>query len=175
MVKKDFKQEDKTLLIAQRTRKNLEFIYAQKSEGKDVEEFTQLLNSMLGLVISIRENYFKDRRVEWTEVESLVSYRNCYELKNITGIIRTQESPKLKQISSFGELITNIRHSFAHNCYELLIDDKNIIGVKLWNIPTGKSHSAINRGWEAEIMENELKALAFLVLDYLESLPVADN
>ena len=54
-------KQDKTLEIAQRTRKNLEFIYAAKEQGKDVEEFTQLLNSMLGMVISLREDYFKNQ------------------------------------------------------------------------------------------------------------------
>lgn len=44
-------KKEKTLEIAQRTRKNLEFIYNAKRQGKDVEEFTQLLNSMLGMLI----------------------------------------------------------------------------------------------------------------------------
>jgi len=40
---------DKTIAVAQRTRKNLEYFDAQNKSGLDVYEFTQLFNSMLGM------------------------------------------------------------------------------------------------------------------------------
>ena len=46
-------EDEKTLTIARRTRKNLEYIYNAKARKEDVEEFTQLLNSMLGMVITV--------------------------------------------------------------------------------------------------------------------------
>jgi hypothetical protein len=60
--------DKKALEIARRSRKNLNFIYAQKRAGADVEEFTQLLNSMLGMLICLREEYFKGRVVAWDVV-----------------------------------------------------------------------------------------------------------
>jgi len=62
-------EDNKALVIAQRSRKNLDFIYTHKKKGADVEEFTQLLNSMLGMLICLREEYFKGREVTWDEVE----------------------------------------------------------------------------------------------------------
>ncbi len=164
-------REEQTLLIAQKTRKNLAFIYAQKSDGKDVEEFTQLLNSMLGLVIGLREDYYKGSGFQWTEMRSLPSYR--LELENITGNVLSPESPNLKQTNSFSQLITKIRHSFAHNCYTLLVRNNEerpslILGVRLWNIPPNAENDPKNRTWQADIKEADLKDLALLLLDYLE-------
>ena len=59
----------KALIIAQRSRTNLDFIYEQKQKGEKVEEFTQLLNSMLGMLICLREEYFKGQdEVTWDAV-----------------------------------------------------------------------------------------------------------
>jgi len=61
--------DKKALVIARRSRKNLDFIYAHKKQGANVEEFTQLLNSMLGMLICLREEYFKGREVTWDKVQ----------------------------------------------------------------------------------------------------------
>ena len=73
--------EDKEILtIAVRTQKNLAYIYRKSKEGEKekVEEFTQLLNSMLGMVISLREDYFKGNPVSWEDVEE----KNLEELND---------------------------------------------------------------------------------------------
>ncbi|MBV6436815.1 MAG: hypothetical protein AELANPGJ_02087 [Anaerolineae bacterium] len=60
--------DEKAITIARRTRKNLDFIYSAKAQGADVEEVTQLLNSMLGMLICLREEYFHGRTVTWDDV-----------------------------------------------------------------------------------------------------------
>lgn len=160
-------QDDKTLEIAQRTRKNLEFIYAARQQGKDVEEFTQLVNSMLGMVISLREDYFKGSHITWQDVKAM-GLANWTPVLKIAGKTSSNTSPNLQQINSFSQLITKLRHAFAHNCFELVSDNNLITGVKVWNVPTGSKNIPQNRVWEAEISETELKSLAYLFVEYLE-------
>jgi hypothetical protein len=162
-------KDEKTLEIARRTRKNLEFIYSANQQGKDVEEFTQLLNSMLGMMISLREDYFRGSDIAWQRVQDmgLKNYKKDMEIKGNTP---TSESPNLDQINSFSQLITRLRNAFAHNCFDLVIDENTdqIIGVRVWNVPTGKPNNKGHRVWEAEIMEVDLKRLAYLFVEYLE-------
>jgi hypothetical protein len=162
-------KKEKTLEIAQRTRKNLEYIYRAKQNSENVEEFTQLLNSMLGMVISLREDYFKGSHITWQYVEGL-GLANWNHGLEIEGKAPYFQSPNLQKINAFSQLITNLRHAFAHCCFDLIIDinTKQITGITAWNVPPGKPKTVENRVWEADIMENELKSLAYLFIEYLE-------
>ena len=153
--------DKKALIIARRSRKNLDFIYAQKEKGADVEEFTQLLNSMLGMLICLREEYFKGSEVTWDKVKAygLIPIQ-------IEGDASTQTSPNLKHSETFGELISNLRHAFAHNCFELVGDP--ITGVRVWKIPNRTPNSPKNRTWQAELSEQQLQQVANLFIDFLE-------
>ena len=163
-------EDEKTLTIARRTRKNLEYIYKRKSEKEDVEEFTQLLNSMLGMVIGLREDYFKGSYVSWDDVEKSGLLQGKDNLKNITGKTASLESSGLQQVNSFNQLVAKLRHAFAHNCFELIADKKSkeITGITVWNVPTGQDGKPINRIWEADISEHDLKDLAYLIVEYIE-------
>jgi hypothetical protein len=161
-------EDEKTLTIARRTRKNLDYIYKKKSEGEDVEEFTQLLNSMLGIVIGLREDYFKGDYVSWQKINDLGLLQGRNNLK-ISGKQSNQTSPSLQEVNAFGQLITKLRHAFAHNCFKLIVDGSNkITGIKVWNVPPGQDNKPKNRVWEAEITEDQLKGLAHLVVEYIE-------
>lgn len=163
-------EDEKTLTLALRTRENLEFIYNKKEIGEKVQEFTQLLNSMLGMVISLREDYFKGSHIDWKDIEELGLLEKRENLKNIVGEKATKISPNLQQINSFSQLITKVRNAFAHNCFELIKDNKSkqIIGVTIWNINIGQKNITINRVWEAYFSEQNLKDLAYLIVEYLE-------
>ena len=97
-------EDERTLIIAQRTKKNLDFIYKKKEEGKDVEEFTQLLNSMLGTVINLREDYFKGRDISWDNVKALNLQSWDDKLIDIRGKSACGDSPNLQQVNSFCNL-----------------------------------------------------------------------
>ena len=169
--------EDKEILtIAVRTQKNLEYIYKKsKCECEDVEEFTQLLNSMLGMVISLREDYFKEIPVSWEKVEEeiLEELNDQIDLDDIKAIIGkppNQESPKLEQSStSFSRLITKVRHAFAHRGFSLISDGLGEIkGVTIWNKPMEAEELPENRTWEADVSEKQLKDLAYLIVTYVK-------
>jgi len=155
--------EEKTLAIAKRTRKNLDFIYSVKGDGADVEEFTHLLNSMLCMVICLREEYFKGKEVSWDDL-----IKKGLTPVYIAETAPSADLPKLKSHSSFSQLISSIRHEFAHNCFKLSGDSANkITGITIWNVLPHKKDIGINRSWQAEITEQQLKDLAYLFIDYI--------
>lgn len=156
--------DEKTLSIARRTRKNLDFMYASKAKGNDVEEFTHLLNSMLGMLICLREEYFRGKCVTWEDVKG----RGLTPV-DIASFSPTSESPHLKQHKNFSQLISRTRHAFSHNNFSLQGDsERRITGVSVWNITVGKENKTENRTWEATISEQQLKDLAYLFIDYVE-------
>ncbi len=157
-------EDEKTLTIALRTRKNLEFMYAQKAQGADVEEFTHLLNSILGMIICLREEYFKGKNVTWQDVQ-----KQNLQPVSIRSKSPSTKSPKLKPHKNFSQLIANVRHAFAHNCLDLQSDKTNkITGIVVWNIPSGQPNRPENRTWEAKISERQLRKLAYLFINYVE-------
>jgi hypothetical protein len=163
-------EDEKTITIARRTKKNLEYIYQSKADEADVEEFTQLVNSMLSMVISLREDFFKGGDYSWEEVEILLLPSWNPELRDITGKDPSSDKPNLKKAKSFSQLMANIRHAFAHNCYDFFSKDTNgeIHGVTVWNLPLRTENLPINRTWEADIEEAQLRSFAYLVIDFLE-------
>lgn len=153
--------DKKALIIALRSRKNLDFVYAQKRQGADVEEFTQLLNSMLGMLICLREEYFKEKEVTWNEVKML-----GFDPIVIDGDTPTQTCPNLQPSKTFSKLISNLRQGFAHNNFEFIGDP--ITGVRIWNIQRNKKDLPHNRIWQAEISEQQLYQIAKLFSEFLE-------
>lgn len=91
--------DKKALVIARRSRKNLDFIYAQKGKQADVEEFTQLLNSMLGMLICLREEYFKGSEVTWDEVQ-----KHGLQPISVAEESANEISPPSRRSSSKGKL-----------------------------------------------------------------------
>lgn len=163
-------EDEKTLTIARRTIKNLKYVYSKKYLGEDVEEFTQLLNSMFGVLICLREDFIKGDQVQWDDILNLELKDKINNLDKIIGNDPTAKSPKLIKINSFSKLISNLRHAFAHNCFDLTIDEnsREIKGIIVWNITDGQANNYLNRVWEAELNEDNLKHIAYLVLEYVE-------
>ena len=164
-------EDEKTLTIARRTKKNLDFIYKMKSQGANVEEFTQLLNSTFGILICLREDFIKSDHVEWEAIGKLNFIKDIEQFKKLTGLPPTSECTKLQSISTFSGLITNLRNAFAHNCFDLIIDEKTnaIIGVTVWNISSGCKNTKENRTWQEDFSEEQLKNVLNLVLNYVET------
>lgn len=156
------KGDKKALVVAKRSRKNLEFIFEQKKQGKDVEEFTQLINSMLGMLIFLREEYLKDRVVDWKELQVLGLAPILVE-----GNAASPRRPALKQSKTFSKLISNLRHAFSHNNFDLL-GQPTITGIRVWTVPFKKENLPKNRDWQATISGKQLRALAYLLIDFLE-------
>ena len=153
--------DKKALIIARRSRKNLAFFYEQKNQGADVEEFTQLLNSMLGMLICLREEYFKGHEVTWDDVK-----KHGLQPIPIEGDPPNPDCPDLKLSKTFSELISNLRHAFSHNNFTLV--GNPITGIKIWNIPNRKADLPKNRIWQTELSEHQLRQIAYLFIDFIE-------
>tara|TARA_R110000744_G_scaffold118921_1_gene221984 strand:- start:10312 stop:10788 length:477 start_codon:yes stop_codon:yes gene_type:complete len=109
--------------FAKRTRLNLEAIETAKENGEDVREFTQLINSLLGLLIFPYEH--PSCTIQPTPLEELVKVHGWPEIKASKGELKDD---------TLGELIRVIRHSFAHCLVEFIPNDKREVGsVRLWN------------------------------------------
>ena len=157
------------LILAKRTRKNLKYIYEKKCEGAPVNEFTQLLNSMLGMVISLREDGLIGDDVSWEDAQGAGILRGRERLKDITGKQATRESPNLRQINSFSQLVFKLRNAFAHRNFQLeSVGGQEIEGITVWNIPPGQDRNQRNRTWEAHLSEEELKDAAYAIVAYVE-------
>lgn len=165
-------KDENTLTIACRTMKNLKYIYAQKDNGEDVEEFTQLINSMLGIVISLREEYFKGSNITWDDVKNNLHDFETNQIESLQtklqGHICNSDNPNLEQANTFSKLMSNIRHAFAHNNFKLLAStDRKITGLELWNILDGENNDK-NRIWESIFEEDDLLYLIKVLFAYLE-------
>lgn len=150
--------DEKTIEIARRTRKNLEYVYAQYDQGAPVYEFTQLFNSMLGILVCLREEYFHGSEIEWSDVEHLG--------------LRVAVSLKSKS-EKFSRLISCTRNAVAHSNYFFIADgNRKIIGVEIWNVPSNTSVNDRKKRaiwtWSSKFTENELRDFAYLMLNYLE-------
>lgn len=113
------------------------------------------------MLICLREEHFKGKRVSWEHVKSM-----GFEKVKVKEFEPSASSPKLKISESFNQLIAKMRHGFAHNCFELIGDP--ITGVRIWNIPPGTENDMVNRVWDAEITEEQLCQIANLFIKYLE-------
>ncbi|MBZ0315723.1 MAG: hypothetical protein K8L91_04830 [Anaerolineae bacterium] len=164
------------LTLARRTKVNLDYVYASKSTG-NVFEFTQLINSMLSLVISMRAEYFSDRKpVTWEEVFKEIRSDRLAEILGdldkgdlkLKGNEVHSKSPKLKQSKEFSELIDRLRNAFAHCCFKLF-GQSEIQGLEVWNVAKEEDRlEKDKRLWEASISEAQLRAIAYLFIEYLE-------
>lgn len=146
--------DEKVIAIARRTRHNLEYMDERYRRSEKVYEFTHLFNSMLGMIICVREEYYKQPSgsskpsVEWSDL--------------IDSGLSPSEFVK-KKAKSFSKLLTNLRHAFAHSNFDFAVANNNeISGVEVWNISKG------DETWRETISEPELREIAYLAVDYLE-------
>jgi len=139
--------------FAKRTRLNLEAIETAKDNGEDVREFTQLINSLLGLLIFPYEH--SSCTIQPTPLQALVDDHGWPEIRASKG--------ELKE-NTLGELARFMRHSFAHCLVEFLPDDKGNVGsVKLWN---GKQPKPT---WETVIGVKNLRLFVLKFADLIEN------
>lgn len=134
--------------FAHRTRQNLKMIEElaasnQPNSNHDVFEVTQLINSMLGLLVFPQQEYFL--HIPETPLEDIKS----------AGWPIPQVCGGFPQVSDLRMLMRYLRNAIAHFNIEFIADEnKNIAGLRVWNTPPGK---AIN--WKAEMGILELRGI----------------
>ncbi len=139
--------------FANRTRANLDDIedLAERDESrrvlashKQVYEVTQLINSLLGLIVLPQQNYFSD-----------IPKTSLDELKKAGWPQPLMQGTLPKDLRNLNDLMRYVRNSIAHFNIEFTNDDHGqISGLKIWNVNKAKK---IN--WTAELTIIDLKLL----------------
>ena len=130
-----------------RTQKNLKAIECLKEKGGEVYEVTQLLNSMLGLLIFPKERrlYEKIQPKSWdTMVEEgwpLPSGDNAH-------------------VSDLEELIRHMRNAVAHCKFNLTTDHDEISSIEFRDIPSF---------WTGVYDVASLRKFVYMFLDHIQS------
>ena len=130
--------------FAERTRINLRYIEEARKQGngKEVYEVTQLINSMLGLLVFPQQEYCD--RIPETTLEQLAG-EGWPDIECIAGL---PPRPNLK------ELFKYLRNAIAHFNLRFLITKGEISGVRLWN-----ENSRGIQNWETELSLEELREI----------------
>jgi len=133
--------EDPARDFALRTKSNLLAIErldeatAVKPPSEMVYPFTQLCNSLLGLIVLPKEQFFQ--RLPETPLADMPALRAI--LSKMTWEVKHRRGPQRDQAKeqTFRELATVLRHAVAHFNLEFIGRGGQVVGVKLWNIPPG--------------------------------------
>ena len=115
----DPKSRGNALELARRTRKNLDFIRKARGKGEDVHEVTQLVISLLALIVHPWERHSAGKfwnskmsalvKQGWPEWEIAYGHNRCRNLRDMTRRVRnaishgyisfSSDSPCLSQVS----------------------------------------------------------------------------
>jgi hypothetical protein len=144
--------------FADRTRLNLEFIEMHARKEK-VFETTQLINSMLGLLVFPHRGFFD--RIPDTSLSELEA--NGWPHISISSEITNLPA----DASSFRGLIRYLRNGIAHFNIEFTADESNnITGIKVWNHPNGDINKPKN--WETQLSLDDLKLITHKFVELIE-------
>ena len=136
--------EDVVADFAQRARRNLRAVESLRAEGREVFEVTQLVNSMLGLLV------FPTRGLRGKNPED--SSGGSQD----TGVACSQDAPGFAQAADLAELVRYLRNAISHFNIEFIGDGQNQIRlVRVWN----KDRNG-TKTWEANLGLDELRGIA---------------
>lgn len=143
--------------FARRTKANLALVesHATLSGGQAAFEVTQLVNSMLGLLVFPRERWFD--RVPRTPLVELADAG--WPVITVLGAVPGND---LKGLARY------MRNAIAHCNIEFLPDGSGqIAGIRIWNVPPGKT----DPDWKADLTVEQLRFIAFEFIEMLAKHP----
>ena len=130
--------------FAERTSKNLSMIEQLQTEGREAYEVTQLVNSMLGLLVFPQQNYIN--QIPETPLDDLK--RDGWPVPNC------QRGPD--EVRNLNQLIRYLRNAIAHFNIEFIDDGQNQLRLlKVWN----ENRDGV-KTWEAELSVSDLRGIA---------------
>jgi hypothetical protein len=159
--------EDVVRDFAERTYRNLEVIEQLARQGNDVYETTQLVNSLLGLLVFPQQRYFK--RIPAIPLQELEL--RGWPLPKVTGAFA--------EVADLRQLMRYLRNAISHFNVEFIRgEDCTIGGIKVWNWGelTDQNGEPIldHRGrprhgitWAAELRIDELRGIAKKFIELL--------
>ncbi|THB69264.1 MAG: hypothetical protein D6B27_00840 [Gammaproteobacteria bacterium] len=128
--------------FVERTKINLNAIEELKHSGNNVYEVTQFINSLLGMLIFPQQEFFKNiPQISITEAET-----DGWIIPNPVG--------SHKQVANLSVFLRYLRNAVSHCNIEVLSKNKEISGIKVWNI---SNNGTIN--WECKFSITELKSI----------------
>jgi len=144
--------EDVIRDFAKRTLVNLRTVEQLYTEGKEVYEVTQLVNSTLGLLVFPQQRYVA--RIPRTPLKQLES----------EGWPVPRVRDGFRQVSDLNQLIRYLRNAIAHFNIEFIGDGQNEIRLlRVWNTnPRNR-----RKTWEAELSADDLRKIANRFIDLL--------
>lgn len=130
--------------FAKRTRENLETLRKLQKERPDIKvyEVTQLINSLLGLLVFPKERFIN--HIPEIPLDELS--RQGWPIPKVTG--------DYPQAAHLRALVRYLRNAIAHCNVEFLSDEKNEIkGLLVWN-----EHKA-RKTWQAELTLQDINSI----------------
>ena len=135
----------------QRTRVNLEFIeQAHRNDpSANVYEVTQLINSLLGLIVFPNEQYYIN--IPETPLSEL--QEQGWKIPKASG--------NFKQVQNLRKLMRYMRNAISHSNLEFISNGYELTGIRLWNCNEG------NKNWQIEIGLVELREITFRFMNLI--------
>ena len=140
--------------FAQRTRQNLELLKTLQRQHPDLEiyEVTQLINSMLGLLVFPQQRYV--RNIPRVPLDELA--RQGWPIPRVKG--------DYPQVSDLNQLVRYLRNAVAHFNIEFISDNgRQIQGIVVWN----KNPREGGIDWKAELTLSEIETITDKFIDLL--------
>lgn len=150
----NYEIDNLVLDFAHRTRKNLEFIEAHRGDAdSQVYEFTQLINSLLGLLVFPKESFWDS--LPETPLSELVA-AGWPDIKPVQGCLKED---------NLRQLVRTLRNGIAHFNLEFMTNKQNkLSGVCIWNGDKDKPT------WKAKLTTEELKIIVDKFIEIIESM-----
>ncbi len=139
--------------FAQRTKANLDLVemHAARGAPHTAFEVTQLVNSMLGLLVFPQQRWFD--RIPRTPLNQLIA--NGWPSITVYGSVPDDD---LRGLSRY------LRNAISHCNVEFLSDGfGDIGGLRIWNTPPRK----VEPDWKAQL---SIQALRFIALRFIDML-----
>lgn len=137
--------------FAERARKNLMHIEKARASGADVHEVTQIVTSVLGMIVFPWENRFVNRLRE-RKLDDL--YASGWPKWKIS----------IGDANTLKDLVHKLRNATAHGRYQFSSDDRDPEDVHI--IVEDASGGKVN--WRGEISSAELKDFCYRFLALIE-------
>lgn len=125
-----------------RTQVNLEVIESCVTDNRcEAFETTQLLNSLLGLLILPQQRYYDS--IPHTPIHELIEQ----------GWTIPRPVDDYPQVETLHKLLRYLRNSIAHFNVEFHGDNGQLSAITVWNVP----HGALQPDWKARLEFSELR------------------
>ena len=127
--------------FALRTRANLELIRKEANEGKEAYEVTQLINSMLGLLVFPQQEFYN--KIPNTPLSELE--KEGWPIPEVQG--------DYPQVSNLKKLARYLRNGISHFNLVFTSKGQHIDGIIIWNENNGETT------WKAALKLDELEGI----------------